>query len=167
MTPDDWAVLADRLQIEDHPRADALMLGLDRGPTQLGGLTPAADMAPLLDDWRWVLLLGPLTEPQTRWLYGQLRPRLEHETRQTLPVGGSLTQLARQLRQRARARRGRRRAMRSDRQERLVTLSRLLDPMLPDRWRWQALALLLRGDARLIEIVGEKLPGWCEYPGAE
>lgn len=162
MTPDDWAVLADRLLIAGHPRADALVLGLDRGPTQLGGLTPAADLAPLLDDWRVVLLLGPLTDAHTRWLYAQLRPRLELETRRRLPTGGSLAGLAQQLRQRPR--RGRRRAARADRSERLITLGRLVDPMLPERWRWTALARLLRGDATLIRRVAARLPDWIDPP---
>lgn len=148
MSPEDWAVVADRLLVEGHPRAEALALGLRRGPDDLHRLAVAADLAPVLpaDAWPWVLLCPPLTRAMTLELYAQVRPKLERESRRVLPTAGSLAQLSRALRKKPRRPLRMRRLQRPDRHDRVQTLARLLDPMMPERWRWAALAHLIAGD---------------------
>ena len=164
MSPDDWAVFADLLEIAGDDRAEALAMGLQADPRALTALTIAADLAPLLlpGDWPWTLLCPPLSRSMTFELYALLRPKMERESRRILPVSGSLSQLTRALRQKPRRPPRMRRLQRPDRHDRLTTLARLLDPLMPERWRWSALAQLIAGDQIIIPKVGQSLRRWAD-----
>lgn len=164
MSPDDWAVFADRLEVAGDRRAETLAMGLRLDPRALTALTAAADLAPLLPpgDWPWTLLCPPLTRSMTFELYAHLRPKIERESRRVLPTGGSLSQITRTLRKKPRRPPRMRRLQRPDRYDRITTLARLLDPLMPERWRWSALAQLIAGDPDIIRQVGQCLRGWAD-----
>ena len=125
----------------------------------------AADLASVLppEAWPWTLLCPRMDRPKAMALYALLRPKIERESRRVLPEAGSLTQISRSLRRKPRRPpRMRRLSPRGDRLDRLTTLSRLIDPMLPERWRWSSLAQLIVGDAPMIRQVAACLRRWAD-----
>lgn len=159
LTRDDWAVLADRLQLAGDPRGATLAHGLAAGPEGCSALNPAAELAPLLAVTRWpiTLICPPLDTPLVLTLYGVIRPHVEREARRQLPVGGSRADLVRALR---RPPRQLERRVQRGRAERLAALARLVDPASPPRWAWIACRQLIRGDAALIRTVTRRIEDW-------